>query len=276
MKLSGRVALLVGATDGIGRAAAHLFAKEGAKVAISGRREHEGEEVAAELAAISANTESALFVKGDVTVEAEMVRVVNETVSKLGGLDILINCAAKQGAGTILEATKDDYVAFLHTNVMGMGLSAKAAIPHLLKSKHAAIVNISSLVGHIGVPGRTLYCVSKAAVVELTKCLACDFPTIRINSVSPGFTSSRYMMAGLSQSGLPLEETARLLCSGVLMERMATPDEVANVILFLASDEASYITGENIMVDGGALCHGNIAYKLMDRLKQKQAEETAK
>ena len=175
-----------------------------------------------------------------------------------------------------MEATEADYVAFLHTNVMGMGLSAKAAIPHLLKSKHAAIVNISSLVGHIGVPGRTLYCVSKAAVVELTKCLACDYPSIRINCVSPGFTSSRYMMAGLSQSGLPVEEAARLLCSGVLMERMATPDEVSNVILFLASDEASYITGENVMVDGGALCHGNIAYKLVERLQSLHEEKAAK
>jgi NAD(P)-dependent dehydrogenase (short-subunit alcohol dehydrogenase family) len=272
MRLSGRVALLVGATDGIGRATAHRFAKEGAKIAISGRREKEGQEVVGEIDAIVGNPNCALFVKGDVTVESDMVRVVNETVARFGGLDVLVNCAAKQGAGTILEATKDDYIAFLHTNVMGMGLTAKAAIPHLLKSKHAAIVNLGSLVGHIGVPGRTLYCVSKAAVVELTKCMACDFPSIRINCISPGFTSSRYMMAGLSRSGLPLEETARLLCSGVLMERMATPDEVANVILFLASDEASYITGENIMVDGGALCHGNTAYKLAERLKAVQRE----
>jgi len=274
MKLSGRVALLVGATDGIGRAAAHRFAREGASVAISGRREAEGQQVVAEINEINGRTDRALFVKGDVTIESDMVRVVNETVAKFGGLDILINCAAKQGAGTILEATTEDYIAFLHTNVMGMGLSAKAAIPHLLKSKHAAMVNLGSLVGHIGVPGRTLYCVSKAAVVELTKCLACDFPSIRINCISPGFTSSRYMLAGLSRSGLPPEETARLLCSGVLMERMATPDEVANVILFLASEEASYITGENIMVDGGALCHGNTAYKLAERLKEMQTEKT--
>lgn len=275
MKLFGRIALLVGATDGIGRAAAHRFAREGAKVAISGRRQHEGQQVEAELAGIAGSPESALFVKGDVTFESDMVRVVNETVARFGGLDILINCAAKQGAGTILEATTDDYIAFLHTNLMGMGLSAKAAIPHLLRSKHAAIVNLGSLVGHIGVAGRTLYCVSKAAVVELTKCMACDFPSIRINCISPGFTSSRHMMAGLSQSGLPPEETARLLCSGVLMERMATPDEVANVILFLASDEASYITGENIMVDGGALCHGNTAYKLTERLKAMQSEKAS-
>ena len=273
MKLSGRVALLAGATDGIGRAAAHRFAREGASVAISGRREPEGLQVVAEINEINGGKDRALFVKGDVTIEADTLRVVNETVVRFGGLDILINCAAKQGAGTILEATKDDYDVFFQTNVMGMGLSAKAAIPHLLKSRHAAIVNISSLVGNVGVGGRTLYCASKAAVIEMTKCMAIDFPSIRINCVSPGFTSSRYMMAGLARLGLELEEAGRLLTSGVLMNRLATPEEIANVILFLASDEASYITGENIMVDGGALCYGNHAYKLVERMKAEESEK---
>lgn len=273
MKLSGRIALLVGATDGIGRAAAHRFAQEGASVAISGRRPVEGQQVVAEIHEITGRPDSALFVKGDVTVESDMVQVIEETVAKFGGLDILVNCAAKQGHGTILEATTEDYVAFFHTNVMGMGLSAKAAIPYLLKSRHGAIVNIASLVGNVGVGGRTLYCASKAAVIEMTKCMAIDFPSIRINCISPGFTSSRFMMAGLSRLGLDLEEAGRLLTSGVLMNRLATPEEIANVILFLASDEASYITGENIMVDGGALCYGNHAYKLVERMKAKENEK---
>jgi len=273
MKLSGRIALLTGATDGIGRATAHRFVREGARVVLTGRREAQGNQVAEELAAMAGDPRCARFVRGDVSVEADAHCVVEETVAHFGRLDILVNCAAAQGHGTVLDATPEDYALLLGTNVMGMGLCAKAAIPHLLKSERSAIVNIASLVGNVGVGGRTLYCVSKAAVIEMTKCMAIDFPSIRINCVSPGFTRSHAMMAGLSKLGLDLEECARLLTAGVLMQRMATPDEIANVVLFLASDEASYITGENIVADGGALCFGNYASALIERMKGTEAEK---
>ena len=210
MDLKGKVVLLTGANDGIGRAAALRFAREGAKVAVTGRRETEGQMVANELAQISGNPDNALFVRGDVSDKADTIRMVEQTVARFGRLDILVNCAAAQAGGTVLDAEPEDYDRLFSINVMGYGLCAKAAIPHLRRSRDSAIVNIASLNGNIGTPGRTLYNATKAAVIEMTKSMAIDFPDIRINCVSPGFTRSAAMMAGLSMTGLDPEECAAL------------------------------------------------------------------
>lgn len=257
MNFSEKVVLLTGANDGIGRAAALRFVREGAKVAVTGRRENQGRIVVEELIQICGNPDYVLFIQGDISDPQDTVRMVEQTVERFGGLDILINCAAAQAGGTVLDAEPEDYARIFNTNVMGYGLCAKAAIPYLLKKRGSAIVNIASLNGNVGVANRTLYNASKAAVIEMTKSMAVDFPSIRVNCVSPGFTKSDAMMAGLAMTGLEPEECAALISKGVIMQRMAMPEEIANVIVFLASDEASYITGENIMVDGGALCFGN-------------------
>jgi NAD(P)-dependent dehydrogenase (short-subunit alcohol dehydrogenase family) len=254
MKLLGKVALITGGNDGIGMATAHRFVREGAKVVLMARREGKGEEVVKNLIAISGDTDCALFVKGDVTVEEDSINAVEKAIEKYGHLDILINCAALQGTNTVLDAKPEDYDRFFDTNIMGYGLSAKAAIPYLLKSKGSAIVNVASLVGILGTSNRMLYDMSKAAVIHMTKCMACDFPTIRINAVSPGFTLSDGEKARISTSNMEPSAIMSRLSSVPIMKRIAEPEEQANVILFLASDEASYIMGQNIVVDGGILC----------------------
>jgi meso-butanediol dehydrogenase/(S,S)-butanediol dehydrogenase/diacetyl reductase len=235
-------------------ATAHRFVREGAKVVLMARREGKGEEVVKNLIAISGDTDCALFVKGDVTVEEDSINAVEKAIEKYGHLDILINCAALQGTNTVLDAKPEDYDRFFDTNIMGYGLSAKAAIPYLLKSKGSAIVNVASLVGILGTSNRMLYDMSKAAVIHMTKCMACDFPTIRINAVSPGFTLSDGEKARISTSNMEPSAIMSRLSSVPIMKRIAEPEEQANVILFLASDEASYIMGQNIVVDGGILC----------------------
>ncbi|HAL74894.1 MAG TPA: short-chain dehydrogenase [Clostridiales bacterium] len=257
MNLQGKAVLLTGADAGIGRAAAHRFAREGARVCVTGRREAAGRKIVEELVQISGEKDSVLFVQGDISIKADSIRMIDETVKKFGKLDILVNCAAAQLGGTVLDAEPEDYQKIFNTNVMGYGLCAKAAIPYLNQSTGSAIVNIASLNGNIGTPGRMLYDASKAAVIEMTQCMAIDFPSIRVNCVSPGFTRSDAMMQGLSMTGLDPEECAALISKGTIMKRMAAPEEIANVIVFLASDEASFMTGANIIVDGGALSYGN-------------------
>ncbi len=267
MDMQGRVVLLTGATDGIGRASARRFLREGASVAVAGRREETGREAVRELEAACGDPSRVLFVRGDVSVEADAVRFAVETVARFGRLDVLVNCAALQMGGTVMDAGAEDYARMFAVNAAGTGLCAKAAIPFLLRSPCAAIVNVASLNGNVGTGSRTIYNATKAAVVEMTQSMAVDFPAIRVNCVSPGFTASDAMMSGLSGTGLPPERAGALISRGVVMKRMAGVDEIANVVHFLASDEASYMTGSNVVVDGGALCWGNYGAALEEALR---------
>lgn len=257
MGSANKTALVIGGNDGIGKAVAERFVTEGIRVVIFARREEQCRSVVEMLNAIVVGSSAAAYVSGDITSEQDLKRAVEKAVERFGRLDILVNVAAAQSAGTVMDATVEDYRHMFGVNVMGYGLAAKAAIPQLLKSNSAAIINIASLNGCIGVANRTLYNCSKAAVIEMTKSIACDYPSIRVNSISPGFTASESMMLGLSSSGIDPQECADLMSSRILMKRMGKPGEIASVVNFLASDDASYITGENIIVDGGALCFGD-------------------
>jgi dihydroanticapsin dehydrogenase len=248
MRLKDKVAIITGGNDGIGKATALLFSSEGARVVIAARREKEGRETVEE---IGRKKGEAIFVKTDTSVEADDIQMVETAIKKFGKLDILVNCAAAQIGGSVLDAKPEDYDRVFSVNVKGYGLCAKAAIPYLLKSGKGAIVNVASLNGIIGTPNRSIYNASKAAVIELSKSMAMDFPTIRVNSVMPGFTKSAAMMNGLSATGIPPEECALLISRGSILKRMAEPIEIAYGILFLSSDEASYITASSLLIDGG-------------------------
>lgn len=251
-----RVVLITGGNDGIGKASAKKLAGQGYNVVVFGRREEACKKVAEEINAENGEGTAAYFA-GDVSRTEDLKNAVEYVVSTFGQLDVLVNCAALQMAGTVLDMEESDYEKMFKVNVMGYGMACKYAIPELLKSEAPAIVNIASLNGNIGVAGRTLYNVTKAAVIEMTQSMACDFPAIRINCVSPGFTASESMMTGLEHSGFGAEKCAALISAGSLMKRMAQPSEIANAVAFLASSEASYITGHNMIVDGGLLCYGN-------------------
>lgn len=262
-----RAALIVGASEGIGKAVAERFMKDGMNVIIFSRREAELRVLEEELKTLAGDPWCAALYQGDISREEDLQGAVAKAVKIFGGLDVLVNVAAAQAAGTVLDVGPDDYAHMFGVNVMGYGLAAKAAIPELLKSDNGAIVSIASLNGCTGVPNRTLYNCTKAAVIEMTKSMACDFPSLRINCVSPGFTASESMIAGLAITGIAPEECAKLISAGTLMQRMARPAEIANVVAFLASSEASYITGQNIVADGGALCFGNYDYEMTKFLR---------
>ena len=256
-----RTAFITGANDGIGKATAKKLASKGYNVVVFARREEACIKVVNEINE-EFGDDTAVYYAGDVTIPEDLKNGVALAVSKYGKLDLLVCCAAAQGAGTVLDVEPEDYEKMFKTNVMGYGMAAKMAIPELLKTEKPAIVNIASLNGNIGVAGRTLYNCTKAAVIEMTQSMACDFPAIRVNCVSPGFTASETMMWGLEHSGFDAATCAKLISAGTLMQRMAQPEEIANVVAFLASDDASYITGHNLIADGGALCYGHYDYEM--------------
>jgi meso-butanediol dehydrogenase / (S,S)-butanediol dehydrogenase / diacetyl reductase len=183
--------------------------------------------------------------------------LLQKTVGAFGKLDILINNAAAQWMGTVLTAKSEDYDYLFSVNVKGYGMCAKYAIPYLRQSDDGVIVNVSSVNGVIGMPGQSLYNVTKAAIIELSKSMAIDFPELRINAILPGFTKTAALdgaMVGFENEvvdGSGIEEGYRLLSKGVLRKRIAEPIEIAKAILFLASSDASYITGSTLLVDGG-------------------------
>ena len=256
-RFEGYAVLLTGATDGIGKATAKRFAMEGANVCITGRREEVGQRAVDEIIQAAGRPDCAVFVSADIKKMEDTQHALDVVLEKWGHLDVLCNCGAKQVGGTILEMEPEDYDEVFGTNVKGFGLACKVCIPELFKSQYPAIVNIASVNGNMGVAARTLYGASKAAVILMSKAMAEDFAPIRVNSISPGFTGSDAMLTNMSRiTGIPKEECARLTSKGTALKRMATPDEQAAVITFLASRDASYVTGENIVVDGGALCVG--------------------
>jgi meso-butanediol dehydrogenase/(S,S)-butanediol dehydrogenase/diacetyl reductase len=256
-RFEGYAVLLTGATDGIGKATAKRFAMEGANVCITGRREEVGKKALAEIIEEAGRDDCAIYVTADIKNMEDTQKALDAVLEKWGHLDVLVNCGAKQVGGTILEMNPEDYDEVLGTNVKGFGLACKVCIPELYKSPYPSIINVASVNGNMGVAARTLYGASKAAVILMSKAMAQDFAPIRINSISPGFTGSEAMLTNMSRiTGISPEECARLTAAGTALRRMATPDEQASVIAFLASKDASYITGENIVVDGGALCVG--------------------
>jgi len=242
------VVVMTGALTGIGRATAVAFAKDGARLVVSGRREAEGKALETELHGLGAE---AVFIKADVRHEDDVRRLVEQTVARFGRLDVAVNTAGTEGQpGPVTEQSADSYAATFDTNVLGTLLSMKHELRVMLPQGSGSIVNVSSAYGRIGAPGASVYVASKHAVEGLTKSAALEVAGtgVRVNVVAPGTTDT-----GMLTRFTHTEENKAALVSTVPVKRLATPEEIAQVIVFVASANASYMTGASIPVDGGML-----------------------
>lgn len=252
MKLAEKAAIITGGNRGIGLATAKLFLQEGAQVAISGRDEGAGRAALAELAS-RMNAQNAIFIAGDVTRVGDCERIVNETVRAFGRLDILFNNAGIILRNRTVEATtEDEWDTTMETNVKSVYLLSRAALPHLRALGGGTIINTSSYIGLVGSAGLAAYAASKGAVVNLTRAMALDHAkeNIRVNCICPGSVETDMIHDAWRAYG-NVDEAARMWASKHPMNRIATPDEIARLVLFLASDDASFVTGAAIPVDGG-------------------------
>ncbi len=246
--MSSPVVLITGALTGIGRAAAIIFAQEGARVVVSGRRDPQGQELVTELQGLGAE---AIFVRTDVRNDDDVRNLVDQTVKRFGRLDIAVNNAGTEGVrGLVTDQTAESYAATFDSNVLGVLLSMKHELRAMLPQGSGSIVNISSAYGRVGAAGASVYVASKHAVEGLTKSAALEVAGsgVRVNVVAPGTTDT-----GMLTRFTNTDENKAALVSTVPVKRLATPEEIAQVIAFVASANASYMTGASIPVDGGMI-----------------------
>jgi NAD(P)-dependent dehydrogenase (short-subunit alcohol dehydrogenase family) len=240
------VVLITGALTGIGRATALVFARERARLVVSGRRDDAGQALVEELRALGTEAE---FVRADVRREGEIQKLVDRTIARFGRLDVAINNAGTEGnPGPVTEQTAESYAATFDTNVLGVLLSMKHELRAMQAQGAGSIVNLSSTMGQRGAGGASLYVASKHAVEGLTKSAALEAAAfgVRVNAVAPGPIET----AMLGRFTGTAERKAGLVAS-IPMQRAGRPEEIAEAILFAASDKASFITGQIISVNGG-------------------------
>ncbi|HEY2051159.1 MAG TPA: glucose 1-dehydrogenase [Caulobacteraceae bacterium] len=244
--MSNQVVLITGALTGIGRAAAIAFGKTGAKVVVSGRRDEAGHELATELRSLGAE---AGFINADVRKEDDVRVLVDKTVARFGRLDVAVNNAGTEGQpGPITDQTAESYAATFDTNVLGVLLSIKHEARVMLGQGGGSIINISSTYGHEGAAGAAVYVGSKHAVEGITKSAARELAGsgIRVNAVAPGPTDT-----GMLTRFTGTAERKAALTTTVPMGRLGLSEELADAIVFVGSDQASFITGHVLNVDGG-------------------------
>jgi NAD(P)-dependent dehydrogenase (short-subunit alcohol dehydrogenase family) len=249
MRLPGKVAVITGAASGIGRATALRFCDEGASVAILDRDAHRGEAVLQE---IRTRGQRAIFISADVSIEKQVQDAIERASADFGAPHILVNNAAAFVFGA-QDATEAEWDKVLSVNVKGAAFCAKYAAEAMIRGGSGAIVNVSSISGWIAQDRSLPYSTSKAALLGLTRNLAMDLARhkIRVNAVAPGCIDTPQLRADAERAGMTYEQNEALEGPLHLLNRFGTPDEVANAILFLASDEASFVTGTCLMVDGG-------------------------
>jgi NAD(P)-dependent dehydrogenase (short-subunit alcohol dehydrogenase family) len=242
------VVLITGALTGIGRATAIAFAKDGARLVVSGRRETEGKALEAELRRLGAE---AAFIQADVRRDDEVRELVDQTVARFGRIDAAVNNAGTEGQrGLVVDQTAESYAATFDTNVLGVLLSMKHELRVMLPQGSGSIVNVSSTYGSVGAAGASVYVASKHAVEGMTKSAALEVAGsgVRVNVVAPGTTDT-----GMLTRFTNTDQNKAALISTVPLKRLGTPEEIAHVIAFVASANASYMTGASIPVDGGNL-----------------------
>jgi NAD(P)-dependent dehydrogenase (short-subunit alcohol dehydrogenase family) len=243
---AGKVALITGGNAGIGRATAIEFAKQGAKVVVSGRREKEGQDVVAEIKALGSE---AMFAKTDVSKASDVKAMIEQTLATFGRLDFAFNNAGVEETLTPLpDQTEETYDRIMGINVKGVWLSLKHEIPAMLKTGGGAIVNNSSIAGLIGAVGAPVYVASKHAVNGLTKSVALEYAkqNVRVNAVAPGTIETR-----MFRDFAAAPEVRQALEAATPIGRVGQPEEIASTVVWLCSDGASFITGQILPVDGG-------------------------
>lgn len=246
-RVDGKVALITGGASGLGAESARRLAREGAKVVITDLATDAGETLAEEIGG------TALFLTQDVTDEARWGEVVDATLERFGKIDVLVNSAGiGEGGQSILEATLEVWRRTIAINLEGTFLGVKAVAPSMAAAGRGSIINISSILGKVGLAGASAYCASKGGVLMLTKSVALELAPlgVRVNSVHPGFIETPMVLNAFRNSENE-NEMRDTIVSRHAMGRLGIPREIADAILFLASDESSFMTGAEMVVDGG-------------------------
>jgi NAD(P)-dependent dehydrogenase (short-subunit alcohol dehydrogenase family) len=244
--MSPQVVLITGALTGIGRATALAFARDGARIVVSGRRDDAGQALAAELRDLGAEAD---FVRADVRHEDDVRDLIDQTVARFGRLDVAVNNAGTEGTpGRVTDQTAETYAATFDTNVLGTLLSMKHELRVMQRQGNGSIINISSTMGHKAAPNASVYTASKHAVEGLTKAAALEGAAsgVRVNAVAPGPVET-----GMLNRFTGTADRKAGLIAGVPLQRAGAPDEIADAIVFLASDKALFLTGQIVSIDGG-------------------------
>jgi meso-butanediol dehydrogenase/(S,S)-butanediol dehydrogenase/diacetyl reductase len=246
MRLRDKVCIITGGASGIGRAASLIFAREGALVVVADRSTEAAEQAAAEAG------NGAFAVAVDVSKSKDVRRMIDSVVERCGRINVLVNNAGYGIPGDVTQTDEDAWDALMAVNVNGVFLGCKYVIPQMRKQGGGCIVNTASVVANVGIRDRAAYCASKGAVAALTRAMALDHvaDNIRINAVAPGTIDSPYFQEMFATSPRATE-LRRDLEGRQAMNRLGQPEEIANGMLFLASDEASFMTGSVVMIDGG-------------------------
>ncbi|HEY3302658.1 MAG TPA: SDR family NAD(P)-dependent oxidoreductase [Candidatus Binatia bacterium] len=251
-RLDSKIALITGAAGGIGSATARLFCREGAAVALVDMDRDKLDQTAAEIHLQIPGARVKAIV-ADVSVAEDTARTLAETLAEFGQLHVLVNNAAAREFYPLAEASEQSWKRIIGTNLMGCANCCKAALPALRKAGRASIVNVASVYGVVGRAGMGQYDATKAAILALTRALAVEEARygIRVNAVCPGSTLTPFTLGRAKTRGMSEEELKQKGAAPSLLDRWAQPEEIAYPILWLASDEASFITGATLMVDGG-------------------------
>jgi NAD(P)-dependent dehydrogenase (short-subunit alcohol dehydrogenase family) len=247
VRLKDKVAVITGAKSGIGFATAFRFCAEGAKVIAADVRD-----ARPEVGVLNANGGDPIFVQTDVSSESAVYDLIGQTVARYGRIDVLVNNAGIELARTVTETTEEEWDRLMSVNLKGVFLCSKAAVIQMRQTGGGVIVNVASELGVVGGSEIAAYCATKGGVIQLTKAMAIDHAAdnIRINCVCPGPINTPLLDRIIASAAEP-EKERQITEEKTLMKRLGEPSEIANVILFLASDESSYMTGSLVVADGG-------------------------
>jgi len=250
--MKDKVVIVTGGTSGIGEATVLEFAKEGAKVIIVGRNKQKGLEVEKKVEELGGN---AIFIETDVSREDDVRKMINQVVSLYNKIDILVNNAGVLSTNPITKVSEEEFYEMVNVNFKGVFLCIKHALPHIPEG--GVIINVASILGHVGAPNYSIYCGTKGAVIAMTKALAWELGRrgIRVISVSPGSVETPMLINEMKTEALKRRVSIDVIKNEkkhlTALNRIAKPEEIAKVIVFLASEKASFMTGVDVIIDGG-------------------------